>query len=96
MDENKVENKGVDDHMKIGVNKQRIWRQQTAGPVRQTKPSVCVAAPKKAFIALLSFLASLFSLSRVRPVGQILQNFGWLSRDGDGRRLSWKREPIKF
>ena len=96
IDENKVENKGVDDHLKIGVNKQRNWCQQTAGPVRQTKPSVCVAAPKKPLLHFYPFLLLCFTLSRVRPVGQILQNFGWLLWDGDGRRLSWKREPIKF
>ena len=60
IDENKVENKGVDDHLKIGVNKQRNWRQQTAGPVRQTKPSVCVAAPKKPLLHFYPFLLLCF------------------------------------
>ena len=48
------------DHMKIGVNKQRNWCQQTAGPVRQTKPSVCVAAPKKPLLHFYPFLLLCF------------------------------------
>ena len=46
--------------MKIGVNKQRNWCQQTAGPVRQTKPSVCVAAPKKPLLHFYPFLLLCF------------------------------------
>ena len=51
------------DHLKIGVNKQRNWCQQTAGPVRQTKPSVCVAAPKKPLLHFYPFLLLCFTLS---------------------------------
>ena len=80
---------------KTRVNKQRNWCQQTGGPLRQTKPSVCSATEKtKAFIALLPFLC--FTSSRVRPVGQILQNFGWWWWKGDGCRLSLKKNKVQF